>query len=779
MPPHTTIPARAVAGTGAALHRGRSALARATLAAGVLAAAAAGTLTAAISPAAAAPAVLYAAPAAAGTGDCSTTANACTLTTALADVGPGGTIELVTPGSTAHYLGNWTVATTGTSAAAPVMIQPAPGLASQPVLDGNRGNSGGCTTASCAGPVLAVGQNEYVALSGIAIIDANNPLSTTGGSGGSGGGLDNSGTVTITGSTFSGNTAGFSGGAISNGLGTQDGGTGTGSVTVTDTTFTGNSAGLIGGAIDSGSALIGGGTVTVTGSTFSGNTAPGGFGGAIDSGFSGGGGTVTVATSTFTGNTASNGGAIDSGQGGAFGGGTGTVTVTASTFSGNHASNGDGGAIDSGDGGSGSVTVAASTFSGNTANGDGGAIDSGDASGGGSVQVTGSTFTGNSVSGFGAVGNTIYGGFDGSSAAVRVAGDLFDGSCVKPQGLRPGTWTDGGYNAGTDTSCFSAGPGDVNAGSSAALNLGPLASNGGPTQTILPGPGSKAIAIIPNPTSITLGGGSVSLCPAPAGDQRGYVNRGSNCDAGAVQTAGQLPLLLKDSAVPATFNAAGQPITYTYMVTNGGPGTLTGVSVTDPAVPGISCPEASLPPSTYEDCTGTYTTTAADLAAGKITDTATATATTANGVPLTSTPATVTVHVFWPLQVIGYTRPGAHGNEGYYLGVKGSTWQLLVTQPGFTSVPFTGQISVPAGTLGNLTQINPATGSQVTNTGKAITFTLPDHGQVTGFSFTTGTKVTSITFTLDIAGQPATTNTLYLGRHASQPATGSPLTFTR
>ena len=138
MSPHTTIPARAAAVTGAAaIHRGRTALARACLALGVLTAAAAGTVAAGASPAAAAPAVLYAASTAAGTGDCSTAANACTLTTALANVAPGGTIELVTPGGTAHYVGNWTVSTTGTTATAPVTIEAAPGLAIQPVLDGN------------------------------------------------------------------------------------------------------------------------------------------------------------------------------------------------------------------------------------------------------------------------------------------------------------------------------------------------------------------------------------------------------------------------------------------------------------------------------------------------------------------------------------------------------------------------------------------------------------------------------------------------------------------
>jgi predicted outer membrane repeat protein len=673
-------------------------------------AAAAGTVLAGAGPAAAAPTVLYAAPAAAGTGDCSAAADACTLATALGQVAPGGTIELVTPGgvtAASRYVGNWTVTTAGTSATAPVTIAAAPGLASQPVLDGDGPNAPAgetCSTASCNGPVLTVPANEYVALSGITIANGNN---TTPGLGG--GGLDNSGTVTIAGSTFTGNTA------------------------------------TEGGAIDTGDALRGPGTgsVTVTASTFTGNTASLG-GGAIDSGDYSGGGTVQVTASTFTGNTAG--------------------------------SNGDGGAIDSGDsGGGGSVTVTASTFTGNTAgsNGDGGAIDSGDHVGGGTVTVTASTFTGNTA---GLDGNTIAGGVFGGAGTVQVAGDLFDGSCDQGPG---GTWTDGGYNAGTDTSCFNGGPGDTS-GSAVHTDLqAGLTGNGGPTQTIEPTAGNPAIGVMTvHPVTVTLGSSQVTLCPAT--DQRGYTETpGGKCDAGAVQTTGGPPLTLADSAAPGSFSAAGQVISYSDTVTNFGAGTLTGIRVTDPAVPGLSCPAASLPPGNYETCTGAYTTTAADVAAGTITDTATGTATTATGVPVTSKPATVTVPAGWPPAVTGTHKPAAHAAEGYYLGVTGNTWKLYLTHPGTTSVSFTGQVSVPAGTLSHLTLINPTTGHQVTGTGKAITFTLPDSGTVTGFSFTTSTTVTSITLTLNIGGQPATTSQLFLGGTAAHPGSGSPLTYTR
>ena len=219
-------------------------------------------------------------------------------------------------------------------------------------------------------------------------------------------------------------------------------------------------------------------------------------------------------------------------------------------------------------------------------------------------------------------------------------------------------------------------------------------------------------------------------------------------------------------------------LTYSYQVSNISAGNLTGISVTDPAVPGVSCPSATLAAGTSETCTGAYTTTAADLAAGKIIDTATATGTAA-GVPVASNTATVTVLKGWPPAVTGTHRPSAGAAEGYYLGITGNTWQLLVTHPGTAKVAFTGRISVPAGALGKITLINPTAGHQVSSTGKVITFSLPNYGKVTGFSFTTTAQVTSITVTLTIGGHPAAATQIYLGGTPTHPGISSPLTYTR
>ncbi len=482
-----------------------------------------------------------------------------------------------------------------------------------------------------------------------------------------------------------------------------------------------------------GGGIANAGTVTLTGSTVSGNTTSSGGGGGIanDSG-----GTVTVTGSTVSGNTAVGGGGISNDGG--------TVTLTDSTVSGN----------------------TTTEFMGSPSNG------GGIANGAGTLTLTASTISGNSATGVG--GGILY------NATVNAGGTIVAGNTAgsgNPNCDGSGL-TSAGYNLTDDTSgadCGFTQPTDV-VGQDPLL--GPLGNNGGPTLTMMPGSGSPAVGAIPSDTTVTIGSNKVQLCPAT--DQRGLATAAAaNCDIGAVQTTGSAPALaLTDSAAPVTFNAAGQVITYSYKVTNTGAGPLTGISVTDPAVPGVSCPSPVLAAGTSEVCTGSYTTTAGDLAAGTITDTATANG--ASGwLPVTSNTAMVTVAKGWPPAVSGTFRPAAGAAEGYYVGATNNTWQLLVTHPGTAKVAFTGRISVPAGTLGHLTLINPGRGHQVSSTGKVITFTLPNYGKVTGFSFTTAAKVTSITLTLNTGGHPATTSQLFLGNPPANPGSGSPLTFTR
>jgi Domain of unknown function (DUF4214) len=138
---------------------------------------------------------------------------------------------------------------------------------------------------------------------------------------------DGSGNAFVYDSTFSNNRSyAANGGAIDNYDG-NDSGTGS-DLTAVDDTFSGNSAGNSGGAIDN--ADDGGvSSATITGSTFTDNDAANDDGGAIDTSDDGGSGNTVVSDSTFTGNTASGaGGGIDTSDND----GTGNLTMVNTTM---------------------------------------------------------------------------------------------------------------------------------------------------------------------------------------------------------------------------------------------------------------------------------------------------------------------------------------------------------------------------------------------------------------------------------------------------------------
>jgi len=107
---------------------------------------------------------------------------------------------------------------------------------------------------------------------------------------------------------------------------------------------------------------------------------------------------------------------------------------------------------------------------------------------------------------------------------------------------------------------------------------------------------------------------------------------------------------------PATFSAAGQNVLYIYRVANTGNAPLTGVTIEDPH-PGLSavrCDATTVAPGAATFCFAGYTTTAADVAAGQVMDTATASATPPSGPSVTSNPATRTIRA--PQPWLGLTK---------------------------------------------------------------------------------------------------------------------------
>ncbi len=224
------------------------------------------------------------------------------------------------------------------------------------------------------------------------------------------------------------------------------------------------------------------------------------------------GGTVTISNSTFSGNSASYGGGLENGYG--------TVSISNSTFSGNSAPGpaalASGGGLDNFGG---TLSISNSTFSGNSASGGGGLFNNSN----GELTISNSTFSGNSAdSGQGGGLFTFYGevNIGGSIVAENTGGD-----CSNVD-LGFGSYTDQGYNLTSDSSCGLAGTGSVQ---NTNPKLGPLASNGGRTQTMALLKGSPASDYIPL---------SSSLCPAT--DQRGHKRpdspQESACDIGAYES---------------------------------------------------------------------------------------------------------------------------------------------------------------------------------------------------------------------------------------------------
>ena len=137
-------------------------------------------------------------------------------------------------------------------------------------------------------------------------------------------------------------------------------------------------------------------------------------------------------------------------------------------------------------------------------------------------------------------------------------------------------------------------------------------------------------------TLADVSGGSISNTGTAVGTPTG----GANVSATSSVTIPYSHITLAKSANPTSFTAAGQTITYSYLVTDTGTTTVNALSVTDP-MPGLSAINCggttSLAPLASVTCTATYTTTAGDVSNGSIANTGTATGTDQDGNPVGAT----------------------------------------------------------------------------------------------------------------------------------------------
>lgn len=370
-----------------------------------------------------------------------------------------------------------------------------------PVINGRvtiQGSGATITRSTASGtPVFRIFDVSSAGSLTLNSVTISNGLSNNGTQGG--GGIFNHGTLTITGSTFSGNaqtaSTGTSGGAIDN----------SGTVNVSTSTFTGNTA-------QEGGGIFNQKTATVTNNTFTNNTATVFGGGALLNAA----GTMTVTGDTFTGNTGPGGGAIDNDT---------TLNISNSTFTGNTGGTNGGGAIDN----FGTTTITQATFSGNSS-----------PYGANILNYTGFTLK--------------------LSMSIVANGQGGGPNCGGAQPV-----TDLGYNIDTGSSCgFTAANHSM---SNTNPQLGPLASNGGPTQTMALPLGSPAVDAIPPSTSGCTG----------STDQRGTTRpQGAGCDVGAyelVQSGSGTP------SVPTGLTVTGTTSTSVSLSWNPSTGNPTGYTV--------------------------------------------------------------------------------------------------------------------------------------------------------------------------------------------------------
>jgi hypothetical protein len=338
-------------------------------------------------------------------------------------------------------------------------------------------------------------------------------LTIENGSATNGGGINNAGSLYLSGSTLSGNSASNNGGGISN----------TGAATVSGAMLSGNSA-------NNGGGIYNNGVLNVSSGTISGNSAVSGGGGISNTG------TATVGGATLSGNSANNGGGLFN---------SGTTTLTGSTLFANSAGHDAGGIFNTGT----ATITGANIVSGNSALYGGGIFNMGTAT------IMGGTVSSNHATKGGGMFNyrtaTISGTTFSSNSGSLGAG-LFNSNTVTLSGATlssnsASVYGGGFFNYGSATvtgTSFSAnraaasGGGFFNSGS-AAVSGGTLSANSATRGGAIFNFGRATISGVSvssnsathgagvfNTGTATISGGTISSNSA-SGDGGGFFNYGT------------------------------------------------------------------------------------------------------------------------------------------------------------------------------------------------------------------------------------------------------------
>lgn len=148
-------------------------------------------------------------------------------------------------------------------------------------------------------------------------------------------------------------------------------------------------------------------------------------------------------------------------------------------------------------------------------------------------------------------------------------------------------------------------------------------------------------------------------------------------------------LTVAKTADRTQLTAAGETINYSFLVTNTGNVTLTGVTVNETAFSGtgtppvVTCPAgaASLAAGATVTCTASYVVTQADIDSGGVTNTATTTGTPPTGEPPVSPPSTVVVPPD-PVPGISVVKSASPNTPDAYQVGQEITYSFVVTNTG-------------------------------------------------------------------------------------------------
>jgi len=219
-------------------------------------------------------------------------------------------------------------------------------------------------------------------------------------------------------------------------------------------------------------------------------------------------------------------------------------------------------------------------------------------------------------------------------------------------------------------------------------------------------------------------------------------------------TAVQASALSLEKSADTDTLIADQTITYSFLVTNTGNVTVSGVQINEIAFDGsgsmsspIYCLATTLDPDASTTCTATYVVSQADVDAGSITNTATASGTDPKDQPVTSNESFVTIDADQrpDISLVKSADPSTElpvvGDDVTYSFVIHNTGNVTLHDVGLTEDAFSGAGAMSAFDCGGVTTLAP--GTQVICT---ATYTVQqadaDAGTLTNTATVTGTTPT-------------------------------------